>query len=86
MPGYTILILDTNILLSSLPMVVTLPVESLCWIVVVPLPTIMEVDGLALNANPLDKVAKAVIVFVVGHVRFHTNLLKVQTSHGNYLL
>ncbi|KAI9433991.1 hypothetical protein H4582DRAFT_1983834 [Lactarius indigo] len=68
--GYTVLVLDTNILLSSLAMVSNL-VESLCWTVVVPLPAIMELD--------------AAIAFVVGHVRSHSDSLKVQTSRGNYL-
>jgi hypothetical protein len=43
-PGYTILVLDTNILLSLLSMVTSL-VESLCW--TVPLPEIMELNTLA---------------------------------------
>ena len=84
MQGYTILVLDTNILLSSLPMVAPL-VESLRWTVVVPLPTIMELDGLASNGNPLGEAAKAAVAFVVSHVRSHADSLKVQTSRGNYL-
>ena len=84
MPGYTILVLDTNILLSSLAMVTHL-VESLSWTVVVPLPAIMELDGLASNPTPLGEAAKAAITFVVGHVRSHADGLKVQTSRGNYL-
>ncbi|KAH9171504.1 hypothetical protein EDB89DRAFT_1108247 [Lactarius sanguifluus] len=82
--GYTVLVLDTNILLSSLAMVSNL-VESLCWTVVVPLPAIMELDGLASNLTPLGEAAKAAIAFVVGHVRSHADSLKVQTSRGNYL-
>ncbi|KAH9057140.1 hypothetical protein EDB83DRAFT_2390413 [Lactarius deliciosus] len=82
--GYTVLVLDTNILLSSLAMVSNL-VESLCWTVVVPLPAIMELDGLALNPTPLGEAAKAAIAFLVGHVRSHADSLKVQTSRGNYL-
>ncbi|KAH9053859.1 hypothetical protein EDB87DRAFT_1676684 [Lactarius vividus] len=82
--GYTVLVLDTNILLSSLAMVSNL-VESLCWTVVVPLPAIMELDGLASNPTPLGEAAKAAIAFVVGHVRSHADSLKVQTSRGNYL-
>jgi protein SMG6 len=83
-PGYTVLVLDTNILLSSLPMVASL-VESLHWTVVVPLPAIMELDGLAMNATPLGEAAKAAVAFVVGYVRSHADSLKVQTSRGNYL-
>jgi len=84
MPGYTILVLDTNILLSALHMATSL-VESLCWAVVVPLPAIMELDGHASNANPLGDAAKEAVAFVVGHVRSHADSLKVQTSRGNYL-
>ena len=82
--GYTVLVLDTNILLSSLAMVTRL-VESFSWTVVVPLPAIMELDGLASNPTPLGEAAKAAIAFVVGHVRSHADALKVQTSRGNYL-
>ena len=74
MPGYTTLVLDTNILLSSLPMVTSL-IKSLCWTVVVPLPAIMELDGLALNTNPLGDAAKEAVAFVVGHVLSFSFLL-----------
>ncbi len=83
-PGFTILVLDTNILLSSLSMVTAL-VESLRWTIVVPLPAIMELDGLASNATALGEAAKAAIEFVASHVRSHSDALKVQTSRGNYL-
>jgi protein SMG6 len=82
--GYTVLVLDTNILLSSLSMVTSL-VESLRWTVVVPLPAIMELDGLASNATALGEAAKAAIEFVASRVRSHSDALKVQTSRGNYL-
>jgi protein SMG6 len=82
--GYTVLVLDTNILLSSLTMVISL-VESLHWTIVIPLPAIMELDGLAMNATPLGEAAKTAIAFVAGHVRSHADSLKVQTSRGNYL-
>ena len=64
---------------------VTSFVESLRWTIVAPLPAIMVLDVLALNANLLSKVAKAAVAFVVSHVRSHANSLKVQTSRGNYL-
>ena len=79
MPGYTILVLDTNILLSSLPMVISL-VESLYWTIVIPLPAIMELDRLALNANPLGNAAKEAIVFVVGHVLSFSFLLLLRLT------
>jgi protein SMG6 len=83
-PGYTVLVLDTNILLSSLSMVTSL-VESLRWTVVVPLPAIMELDGLGSNATALGEAAKGAIEFIASHVRSHSDGLKVQTSWGNYL-
>jgi hypothetical protein len=58
-------VLDTNILLSSLPMVTSL-VESLRWPVVVPLQSTVELDGFASNANPLGDAAKEAVAFVVG--------------------
>jgi protein SMG6 len=45
-PGFTVLLVDTNILLSSLSSIASL-VESEQWTVVVPLPVIMELDGLS---------------------------------------
>ncbi|PFH52354.1 hypothetical protein AMATHDRAFT_74154 [Amanita thiersii Skay4041] len=83
-PGYTVLVIDTNILLSSLPMFSSL-VESLQWTVVVPLPVIMELDGLASNASPLGEAAKSAITYIGSHLRSHSLSLKVQTSKGNYL-
>jgi protein SMG6 len=64
---------------------VTSLVKSLRWTVVVPLPAIMELDGLASNATALGEAAKAAIEFVASHVRSHSDALKVQTSRGNYL-
>ena len=64
---------------------VTSLVESLHWIVVIPLPAIMELDRLALNVNALGKVIKAAMEFVVSHLRSHSDALKVQTSQDNYL-
>jgi protein SMG6 len=64
---------------------VTSLVESRRWTVVVPLPAIMELDGLASNPTALGEAAKAAIEFVVSHVRSHFDTLKVQTSRGNYL-
>jgi hypothetical protein len=55
--GYTVLVLNTNIVLSSLTMVSSL-VKSRRWTVVTPLPTIMELDGLASNLTALGKAAK----------------------------
>ncbi|PCH38362.1 hypothetical protein WOLCODRAFT_115327 [Wolfiporia cocos MD-104 SS10] len=83
-PGYTIIVIDTNILLSSLSMFATL-VESVQWTVVVPLPVIMELDGLSANFSPLGDAAKAALEYITSHLRTHQKSMKVQTSKGNYL-
>ncbi|KAI0710841.1 hypothetical protein C8Q76DRAFT_798366 [Earliella scabrosa] len=73
-PRYTVLVADTNILLSSL-------VE---FLVVVPLPVIVELDS-QLNMTPLGEVATAALRYITSHIRSHSLSLKVQTSRGNYL-
>jgi len=83
-PGYTVLVIDTNILLSSLSMVASL-VESLRWTIVIPLPVIMELDGLSSNASALGEAAVAAASYINAHVRSHSMSLKIQTSKGNYL-
>jgi len=83
-PGYTILVIDTNILLSSLPMFASV-VESLQWTVVIPLPVIMELDGLSSNPSQLGEAAQAAMTYLSSHIRSHATSLKVQTSKGNYL-
>jgi protein SMG6 len=84
-PGYTVLVVDTNILLSSLSMFASL-VESLRWTVLVPLPVIMELDGLSsATATALAQAATSALTYVSTHVRTHALSLKVQTSKGNYL-
>jgi protein SMG6 len=84
-PGYTVLVIDTNILLSSLSMVASL-IESLRWTIVVPLPVIMELDGLAANTTTqLAEAAGAAMQYLASHIRLHALSLKVQTSKGNYL-
>ncbi|KAJ7470538.1 hypothetical protein FB451DRAFT_1254044 [Mycena latifolia] len=83
-PGYTILVVDTNILLSSLSLFASV-VESLQWTVVVPLPVIMELDGLSSNPSQLGEAAQAAMTYLSSHIRSHATSLKVQTSKGNYL-
>ncbi|KAJ7098134.1 hypothetical protein B0H15DRAFT_824243 [Mycena belliarum] len=83
-PGYTILVIDTNILLSSLSLFASV-VESLQWTVVVPLPVIMELDGLSSNPSQLGEAAQAAMAYLSSHIRSHATSLKVQTSKGNYL-
>jgi hypothetical protein len=86
-PGYTILVVDTNILLSSLSQVSSL-IESHRWTIVVPLPVITELDGLASpngNQPQLADAAQAALAYVSSHLRSHALSLKVQTTRGNYL-
>jgi protein SMG6 len=82
--GYTVLVVDTNILLSSLSLFASV-VESLRWTVVLPLPVIMELDGLANCTPPLGEAAQCALAYITSHVRSHAASLKVQTSKGNYL-
>lgn len=83
-PGFTVLVIDTNILLSSLSMFSSL-VESMQWTVLVPLAVITELDGIAKNASELGNAATAAIDYISSHIRTHSLSLKVQTSRGNYL-
>jgi protein SMG6 len=83
-PGYTVLVVDTNILLSSLSVFASL-VESHRWTIVVPLPVIMELDGLATNSSPLGEAATNAVAYITSQIRTHGLSLKVQTSKGNYL-
>jgi protein SMG6 len=88
LPGYTILVIDTNILLSSLSMFASV-IESLRWTVIVPLPVVMELDGLSktsASAVPqLVETAQSALAYLSSHVRSHSMSLKIQTSKGNYL-
>ena len=83
-PGYTVLVVDTNILLSSLSIFASL-VESSRWTILVPLAVVTELDGIANNSSPLGQAAAAAITFITSHIRSHSLSLKVQTSKGNYL-
>ena len=83
-PGYSVLVVDTNILLSSLAEFSSL-VESGRWTVVVPLPVIMELDSQSSNMTQLGEAAGAALQYITSHVRSHSTSLKVLTSRGNYL-
>lgn len=78
------LVFDTNVLLSALELFSRV-VESGQWTVIVPLPVITELDGLAKSAPPLGPAAAAAISYLESHIRSHSLSLKVQTSRGNYL-
>ncbi|KAL5511564.1 hypothetical protein ACEPAH_4781 [Sanghuangporus vaninii] len=84
LPGYTVLVIDTNILLSSLSMFASL-VESSKWTILVPLAVITELDGISANTSPLGEAATSAISYISTHIRTHSLSLKVQTSKGNYL-
>lgn len=60
-------------------------IESLQWTIVLPLPVIMELDGLAVNHTPLGEAASAATSYIISHLRTHSASLKIQTSKGNYL-
>ncbi|KAL1405375.1 hypothetical protein Q8F55_009006 [Vanrija albida] len=83
-PGYTILIFDTNVLLSSLSLFAKV-VEGGQWSVIVPLPVVTELDGLSKNPPPLGAEAKAAVSYLEARIRTHALCLKIQTSRGNYL-
>lgn len=83
-PGYSVLVIDTNILLGSLSSFASL-VESKRWTIMVPLPVIMELDGLKSNPSKLGEAAKIALDYITTHIRSHSISLKVQTSKGNYL-
>jgi predicted ribonuclease YlaK len=60
-------------------------IESLRWTVVVPLPVVMELDGLSSTASRLGEAAQSAMSYLTSHIRSHSTSLKVQTSKGNYL-
>ncbi|CEQ41277.1 SPOSA6832_02989, partial [Sporobolomyces salmonicolor] len=83
-PGFTVLVFDTNILLTSIKLFSEL-IEAEIWTIVVPLAVITELDGLKRNATPLGLAAGEVIDYLESAVRTHSRHLKIQTSRGNYL-
>ncbi|KAI0055170.1 hypothetical protein BV25DRAFT_1932002 [Artomyces pyxidatus] len=79
-PGYTMVVIDTNVLLSSLSMVSSL-VESGQWTIVIPLQVIKELDRLRTNTNdmPLGEAMKVEVLYLTSHVRQYARL------RGNHL-
>jgi len=55
-PGYTILVLDTKVILSSLSAAASI-IKSLRWTIVLPVPVILELDGLSSNKLQLGEAA-----------------------------
>ncbi|GAA5820940.1 hypothetical protein JCM3770_002637 [Rhodotorula araucariae] len=83
-PGYTVLVFDTNILLTSITLFSEL-IAAECWTVVVPLAVITELDGLRRNQTALGHAAAEVIDYLELAIRGYSRYLKIQTSRGNYL-
>lgn len=83
-PGYTILVVDTNIIVTPGEVIAKL-VESQRWTVIIPLAVITELDGLRRNDNNLGQEAERAIQFLESRIRTHAKYVKVQTSRGNYL-
>lgn len=82
--GYTTLVFDTNVLLSSLSLFSRL-VSSSKWTVVVPLPVVTELDGLAKEPPPLGIEAAQAISYLESNIRTRSMVLRVQTTKGSYL-
>jgi protein SMG6 len=60
-------------------------IESQRWTIIIPLPVIMELDGLSANTSQLGEAAQTAMAYISSHIRSHALSLKVQTSKGNYL-
>ena len=83
-PGYTVLVVDTNILLSSLSRIASV-IESLRWTVIILVPIVMELNGLSSNSSQLGEASQATMSYISSRIRSHSASLKVQTSKGNSL-
>jgi protein SMG6 len=60
-------------------------IESLRWTVIIPVPVVMELNGLSSNSSPLGEASQAAMAYISSHIRSHSTSLKIQTSKGNYL-
>ena len=83
-PGYTTLLLDTNVMLTPTDILSKL-IKTKRWMVVIPLSVITELDGLKRREGDVGKRAQDAIKFLETKVKTHSTNLKVQTSRGNYL-
>lgn len=83
-PGYTTLLLDTNVMLTPTDILSQL-IKSKRWMVVIPLSVITELDGLKRREGDVGKRAQDAVKFLEEKVKTHSTNLKVQTSRGNYL-
>lgn len=84
-PGYTMLVFDTNVLVSHLSIFTAL-VESGAWTIIVPLPVVTELDGLSKETSETSgSQARAALSYLQDNLRKYSTQLKVQTTKGNYL-
>ncbi|KDQ62457.1 hypothetical protein JAAARDRAFT_54406 [Jaapia argillacea MUCL 33604] len=84
-PGYTVLVTDTDIPCPSLSMFSSL-FEKLQWTVVVPFPVIMELDGLSSSNTPkLSHAALVALLYFTSQICTHSISLKVLTSCGSHV-
>ncbi|WWC94237.1 hypothetical protein V866_001077 [Kwoniella sp. B9012] len=83
-PGYTMLLFDTNVLVDSLGLFSNV-VEGGQWSVIVPLPVVTELDGLSKESGSLGTNSIKSIKYLESTIRTHSLTLKIQTSKGNYL-
>jgi len=85
LPGYTTLVLDTNLILLPVGDLLRTLVESKRWTVILPLAVITELDGLGKNRSQLGQIARDALKYIEESLRSHSKWLKIQTSRGNYL-
>ena len=53
---------------------------------IIPLPVVMELDGLAASSSPqLAEASRAALSFISSNLKALSTSLKIQTSRGNYL-
>ncbi|ETS61663.1 hypothetical protein PaG_04161 [Moesziomyces aphidis] len=83
-PGYTVLVVDTNIIVTPGEVIAQL-IESQRWTLIIPLAVITELDGLRRNDSELGRHAERAIRLLETRIRTHAKFVKVQTSRGNYL-
>lgn len=90
LPGHTVLVLDTNILIGMLSIVKGL-IDSERWMIIIPLVVITELDGLQKASGlgegklHLAEDATEAIAYLERMVKIKSRWLKIQTSRGNYL-
>lgn len=86
LPGYTVLVLDTNVLLAENGRLAQSLIEAKCWTVIVPLAVVTELDGLKRNRNAkVAEGAAVALTFLEMAVKTYSKWLRVQTSKGSYL-